>query len=110
MSNDPAFPPLDGSLTAIPGLVDFQVEHGPDRPWAVFPAGSPVTSVSYKQFADATHRVAHMFCPDKKRADGEVVALIIHCDSALYLALLAGLIRAGFVVSISFFMIGVMSG
>ena len=98
MSDTPVFPPLDGSIPALPGLLDFQVEHGPDRPWALFPANSQVTSISYREFANATHRVSHLFCPDKKRANGEVVALIIHCDTVLYLALIVGLVRAGFVV------------
>ncbi|KIP04467.1 hypothetical protein PHLGIDRAFT_193243, partial [Phlebiopsis gigantea 11061_1 CR5-6] len=89
------FPPLDGSLSAIPGLVDWQVEHGPERPWAVFPAGSCRTAVSYQEFADATHRIAHTVCRGTTRGKGDVVALIIHCDSVLYLATLAGLIRAG---------------
>lgn len=94
------FPPLDGSLPVIPGFVDFQAQYNDDKPWVVFPVGSPIESISYKQFADATHRMARALRPDGARANGEVVAVIIHCDSVLYLALLAGLIRAGFVVRV----------
>ena len=42
---------------------------------------------------------AHAFRPDGTRAQGELVAVLIHCDALLYLALIPGLVRAGFVVS-----------
>lgn len=92
-------PPLDASLPPIPGFVDFQAKHNGDRPWTVFPPGASVPSISFLEFADATNRVAHVFRPDGTRANGEIVALIIHCDSVLYVAMLAGLIRAGYIVS-----------
>lgn len=100
MSYKPLFPPLDGSVPPIPGFVDFQQKHNGDRPWILFPSGATVSSISFSQFADATHRVAHAFAPNMTRSNGEVVALIINCDTVLYVAMLAGLIRAGFVVRV----------
>lgn len=99
-TNSRAFPPLDGSLSVIPGFVDFQAQYNSDKPWVVFPIGSPIESISYKQFSDATHRMARAVRPDSTHANGEVVAVIIHCDTVLYLALLVGLIRAGFIVRV----------
>ena len=68
----------------------------------MFQAGSSRTAVSYNEFADATHRIAHTVREGPIRGNGEVVAVIIHCDSVLYLAALAGLVRAGLTVSLDF--------
>ncbi|KAJ3555784.1 hypothetical protein NM688_g2384 [Phlebia brevispora] len=102
MSTLPLFPPLDGSLNLLPGLVDWQAEHNPDRPWAIFPTpdSQATTSVSFAEFAKASHRVAHAARPITQRADGrdgEVVAVLLQTDSILYIAVLAGLLRAGLV-------------
>lgn len=101
MENLPVFPPLDGSVSVLPGFCDFHAEHNADRPWAylVPESYSPVTTLTFKQFADATHRIAWAFRPDGTQAKGEIVAVLIHCDTILYLALLVGLVRAGYVVS-----------
>ncbi|EKM52305.1 uncharacterized protein PHACADRAFT_260612 [Phanerochaete carnosa HHB-10118-sp] len=92
-----ASPPLDGSISVIPGFIDFQAQNNGERPWVVFPAGTPVESVSYAQYSEATQRVAWALRPDGTRANGEIVAVIVHCDTILYLALLSGLVRAGFI-------------
>jgi acyl-CoA synthetase (AMP-forming)/AMP-acid ligase II len=101
MHSEFARPPLDGSISVLPGFADFHAKHNPDREWARLASQGdlPYTSISYTQFADATHRVAQHFRPDRTHAKGEVVALLIHCDTILYVALFVGLIRAGFVVS-----------
>ncbi|GJE90357.1 acetyl-CoA synthetase-like protein [Phanerochaete sordida] len=90
-------PPLDGSLPVLPGFVDFHAEHNPERPWALLSAGPelPVETVTFAEFARATHRIAHALRPDRAGPDDEVVAVLVNCDSVLYLALLAGMIRAG---------------
>ena len=104
MATLPTLPPLDGSLYLLPDLVDFNAEHNPDRPWAVFPkpdGSSEIASVTFSEFAKASHRVAHTARPlgaEHEGRDGEVVALVLQTDSILYIALLAGLIRAGLVV------------
>ena len=49
---------------------------------------------------DMAHaRLHHLGCLCCRR--GEVIAVLIHCDAILYLALLVGLVRAGFVVSLT---------
>ena len=97
----PVFPPLDGSITVLPGFVDFHEEHNPDHEWArlAHEDDAPYTPVTFREYAAATHRIAHAFRPDGTRAQGELVAVLIHCDALLYLALIPGLVRAGFVVS-----------
>jgi acyl-CoA synthetase (AMP-forming)/AMP-acid ligase II len=101
MSSSPTLPPLDGSITVLPGFVDFYARYNPDCEWTRLAADGdgPVTSLSFREFADATHRIARIFRPDGVHVIGEVVAVLIHCDTILYLALLVGLVRAGFVVS-----------
>ena len=104
MAATSAFPPLDGSLNLLPGLLDWQAAHNPDRQWAVFPSpNSPsgTASISFSEYAKASHRVAHAARPVKQVNDGrhgQVVAVLIQTDSLLYLAVLAGLLRAGLVV------------
>ena len=93
-------PPLDGSLNLIPGFLDFHAKHNPDAPFAIFPAisGNGTTQLSYTAMSDASHRIAHILRPQRKGPDGEVVGLILHCDTIMYLAVLIGVIRAGMIV------------
>lgn len=101
MSRTPVLPPLDGSVDILPGLVDFHAQHNPDLPWAIFPSASGgVASITFSEFAKATHRIAHIVRPDRAGPDGEVVAVAVNCDTILYVALLVGMIRAGVVVSL----------
>ena len=97
----PQLPPLDGSIPVLPGFLDFHAANNPHHPWALFPSvlGKDTQAISFSELADATHRVAHAMRPDREGVDGEVIALIIHCDTVLYVAVLIGIIRAGFVVS-----------
>ncbi|EKM50221.1 uncharacterized protein PHACADRAFT_153694 [Phanerochaete carnosa HHB-10118-sp] len=99
MSPNPVRPPLDGSIPVIPAFIDFHAEHNPDRPWAILSAGheKPSEAVSFAEFARATHRVAHKLRPDRSGPENAVVAVVVNCDSVVYLALLAGMIRAGLV-------------
>lgn len=63
-------PPLDGSVTMIPGLVDFHADHNPDLAWVVFPSASAddgAASISFREFANATHKVAQ---PIGRRGEG----------------------------------------
>lgn len=96
----PVFPPLDGSITVLPGFADFHAKHNPQREWVrlAHEGAAPPTTLSFADFADATHRVARFFRPDGQSAGGEIVAVLIHCDTVLYLATLMGLVRAGYVV------------
>ncbi|KAH8102700.1 hypothetical protein BXZ70DRAFT_929500 [Cristinia sonorae] len=93
-------PPLDGSLEVFPGIVDFHAEFNPSLPWAKFVSATKPgvsESISFLEYAQATHRIAHAIRPGRTGPEREVVAVLVHCDSILYLALLAGMIRAGFV-------------
>ncbi|KAI0081390.1 acetyl-CoA synthetase-like protein [Panus rudis PR-1116 ss-1] len=100
MAAEHTIPPLDGSLTVVPGFVDFHAEHNPSRPWVVFPSiddPNTLTEISYLELAKASHRVAHALRPNRSGDDGEVVAVLIHCDTVLYIATLIGMVRAGLV-------------
>lgn len=104
MVDTPLSPPLDGSLSTIVGFLDFHVKHQPDRPWALLApeqGADPeqVKRVSFRKYANASHRVAHAVRPGREGPEGQVVAVIINCDTAHYLALLVGVLRAGLVVS-----------
>lgn len=93
-------PPLDGSIShVLPGFVDFHAKYNPDRPCYVFPYPSlesdELRTTSYLEFAQATHRAAHHFRPNREGPEGTVVALILNIDTLLYHAILVGLIRAG---------------
>lgn len=93
-------PPLDGSISVVPGLLDFHAEHNPNCPWAylALDENHPVTSVSFLEYSRATHRVAHALRPGREGPENERVALLINCDSVLYVAMISGMIRAGLVV------------
>lgn len=96
--------PLDGSIHPLPAFLDYYMDLAPSTPFAKFPSiddPDKVTTISYSDFAKATHRVAHALCPDGVGTKGEVVAVLVHCDSILYMALLIGMMRAGMVVRIS---------
>lgn len=100
----PTTPPLDGSISVLPGLVDFHAEHNPQHPWAMLAhaSGGGASPVSFSEYAQATHRIAHVFRPGRAGDGGEVVAILAHCDTLLYLALIPGLVRAGLVVRPSY--------
>lgn len=68
---------------------------------AVFPNRhdpTKIDSVSYFEFAKATHRVAHLARPGRKGKDGEVAAVLLHCDTIVYITAILGMMRAGFIV------------
>ncbi|KZT70541.1 acetyl-CoA synthetase-like protein [Daedalea quercina L-15889] len=98
-SVDNALPPLDGSVSVLPGFVDYHAKHGPDRALYVFPypdlSSNELRTISYLDFAQATHRIAHALRPKREGQEGAVVAMIMNVDTALYHAILVGLIRAG---------------
>ena len=99
----PQLPPLDGSIPVLPGFLDFHAANNPNHPWALFPSvlEKGTQAISFSDLAAATHRIAHAVRPDREGVNGEVIALIIHCDTVLYVATLIGIVRAGFVVSLA---------
>lgn len=98
---DVFLPPLDGALPTIPDIADFHAIHNPDNPWFLFPSrDSPekLVSITYHEMVQASHRVAHIMRPNREGPDREIIALLLHTDSLLYVAVILGLLRAGFVV------------
>lgn len=94
--------PLDGSLPTLPDIADFYAKHIPNKPWLVFPskdASHELTTISFAQMAQASHRVAHILRPGRQGPECEVVAMLLNTDTLLYAAAALGLLRAGFVVS-----------
>ena len=100
MTGTPEAPPLDGSLYVLPDFADFHAERNPNHPWAIFPSvsDSDVTTISFSEFAESTHRIAHALCPMRHGNEREVVGVLVHCDNILYVALLVGMTRAGMIV------------
>ncbi|EKM52250.1 uncharacterized protein PHACADRAFT_211524 [Phanerochaete carnosa HHB-10118-sp] len=96
----PQLPPPDGSLPTLPQIADFHATHHPNSPWFLFPSkDSPqeLVSVTYHEMVQASHRVAHIMRPNREGPDGEVIALLLHTDTLLYVTVVHGLFRAGFV-------------
>lgn len=103
MVDCPQPPPLDGSVSILPGFVDFHALHNPHHPWAYLPttSGSKPCAISFGELARASHRIAYTLRPCGTGVDGAVVGVLVQCDSLLYVALLIGMTRAGLVVSTS---------
>ena len=97
------YPPLDDSIRILPGFIDFHAEHHPSLSAYAFGSredSSVLTRVSYAEFAEASHRAAHIVRPGRKGQDGDIVAILINTDALLYLALLTGIARTGLVVRV----------
>ncbi|CCM03416.1 uncharacterized protein FIBRA_05547 [Fibroporia radiculosa] len=94
----PTCPPLDGTVDVLPGFLDFHARHNPSKPMWRFPPLEPQPDVvTYSQFADATHRIAHAVRPGRTGTERVVVAIFVHCDTLFYYALMIGIIRSGFI-------------
>ena len=99
MATKPVYPRLDGTVL-LSDLADFNLQHNPTLPAFVYSdIPESITEISFLEFARACHRVAHAIRPNRTGLEGEVVALIANTDTILYLALIAGMVRAGVVVS-----------
>lgn len=95
-------PPLNGSISVLPGLVDYRADNSPQDPWVVFPSredSTKSTSISFLEVSFATHKIAHALRPDRSGPEQEVVAMLLNCDTVLYIAAMAAMFRAGMVVS-----------
>ncbi|KZT05734.1 putative aminoadipate reductase [Laetiporus sulphureus 93-53] len=93
-------PPLDGTVSVLPGFLDFHAHYNPTV--SLFELVSDDehnddATISFQQFAHATHRIAHIFHPLRPSSGRIVVALLISSDGLLHHALLVGLIRAGII-------------
>lgn len=101
MAPQKQYPSLDGSIRVLPGLLDFHAEHNPTHSAFGFPSRddpNAITYISYTEYAQASHRAAHIIRPGRKGVDGEIIALVINIDALVYMALLNGMARAGTIV------------
>lgn len=98
-------PLLDASTSVLPGLVDYRADNNPHHPWVVFPSlenSTKSASISFLEFSFATHKIAHVLRPDRSGPEQEVVAMLLNCDTILYIAAMAAMFRAGMVVRFLF--------
>ncbi|KAH8078746.1 hypothetical protein BXZ70DRAFT_658621 [Cristinia sonorae] len=100
MGSNTLIPPLNGSVSVLPGFVDFRAKHNPNDPWVLFPSAEDSTkaiSITYLQLAQATHRVAHLLRPGREGPEQETVAMLLNCDTIMYVFAIIGMVRAGIV-------------
>lgn len=99
------YPPLDGrSSLTLPETLDFHSKHNPTLPVYVYANtcdSNETTAISYVEFGRACHRVARLVQPNGHL---EVVAFIALVDTIVYQAVIVGLMVAGAVVSIIYFL------
>jgi acyl-CoA synthetase (AMP-forming)/AMP-acid ligase II len=91
------------STLTLPELIDYHLEHNPTQPWAIFPSATPGAEpekITYLEFARATQRFARIVCAggDVPVKRGEIVGILVHTDSLLYVSAVGGLMRGGFTV------------
>ncbi|GJE97028.1 acetyl-CoA synthetase-like protein [Phanerochaete sordida] len=92
--------PLDGSLRTLVDFVDFHAEYNPDLPWLVHPSTNQdgtLQPITFRRMAAATHRIANTLRSGRQGPDDEVFAILLHTDNVVYVAVLVGLMRAGFI-------------
>ncbi|KAF9811531.1 hypothetical protein IEO21_06535 [Rhodonia placenta] len=100
--SDMTTPPLDGSVQVLPGFLDFHARQHPRQPLYVFSASDnphgDLSNISYQDFSDATHRIAHYLRPiPGEDLDRRVLACLLHTDAVFYHAVTVGAIRAGLI-------------
>lgn len=95
----PRLPVVDASTRVLPDLFDFHAEHNPDFPWGVYAAsGTTISSISFSEVVRASHLAAHFLGRQESIAERNVVVMLLHCDTILYVAMIVGVTRAGMVV------------
>ncbi|KAG6902725.1 hypothetical protein C0995_012389 [Termitomyces sp. Mi166 len=97
MSDAPVIPALVETFL-ISDALEFNMAHNAAQPFYIFAdssAPSGTRTITHLEFGRAAHRAAHLLRPNRHGVDGEVVALILHADTVLYQATVAGLIVAG---------------
>jgi acyl-coenzyme A synthetase/AMP-(fatty) acid ligase len=106
--HNPAFAPaklpdLNDHTIELARLIDWHVTHNPTHPYATFDpeedGGDPPT-MTFLEFGRGCHRLACAVAGQGPVEEGEIVALLIVCDSIMYNTTVAGLIRAGLTVSL----------
>ncbi|KAF7798250.1 hypothetical protein EIP86_009467 [Pleurotus ostreatoroseus] len=100
MASSPLLPTIRPSTRVLPDLFDFHAEHNPDLPWAMYAASeTTVSSITYLELVKASHRAAYSLGLQEldSTAGREVVLMLIHCDTILYVTMILGIARAGMV-------------
>jgi len=97
-------PPLDGTIT-LPETIEFHWQHNANLPTYVFHEQgkdtNDITEITYLEFGRASHRVANFMNDKFPSITGRpVVAFMALTDSLLYQAILVGLMKSGFIVSV----------
>ncbi|KAF7370103.1 Acetyl-CoA synthetase-like protein [Mycena sanguinolenta] len=88
-------PPLDCSLN-LAEIIDFHLAHeSHSAMYAFADEDGHITEVSHFEVARAAHRVAHLLRPERRGADGDVVAIVALADVLVYDAIVAGCLVAG---------------
>jgi acyl-CoA synthetase (AMP-forming)/AMP-acid ligase II len=91
------------SMATVTSLLQWHLEHNPTSPFAIFPGvdddAEPVR-VSFRHYANAVTRFARGLGSNEHSGRMGVIGLLIHCDTILYSTALAGVIAAGYTVSI----------
>jgi hypothetical protein len=101
-------PPLDGSIQSVVEFADFNAQYNPNWPWMVYPdVDKPkgFSSISFMQMAKSSHMIAHLVRPRREGPEREVIGLLLHTDPAVFVPVILGVLRAGFVVSSMMFIL-----
>jgi acyl-CoA synthetase (AMP-forming)/AMP-acid ligase II len=90
--------------STVAELLEYYAEHHPESSFTVFPGESvdaKPSHISWLEFSRATQRLARAIYPDAPIQHREVVGLLVHSDSLMWLTAITGIIRAGATVSTS---------
>jgi hypothetical protein len=85
----------------LSGVLDGRMQHDADRPCFVFPSATADPSVvSFLEFGRACLRFTRIIAPQAPVTRGEVIGLLVHCDTLMYTTAVMGIIRGGHAVSL----------
>jgi hypothetical protein len=93
-------PPPTSAVLA--GLLQYRLDHHPDGGLNVYPSHTgDADVVTYRDFALGCQRFMRAACPQAQVARGEVVGLLLQCDTLMYQTAICGLARAGLTVRLT---------
>lgn len=94
----------DQQYPSLPRLLQFHYEHNPEQPLFIYDGHSDsddLTEIKYLEFIRASHRASHLIRPPGSGVNRQVVAVVALLDTLVYTAVVAGLMQAGLVVSLT---------
>jgi hypothetical protein len=93
-------PPPTSAVLA--GLLQYRLDHHPDGVLNVYPSRTgDADVVTYRDFALGCQRFMRAVCPQAPVARGEVVSLLLQCDTLMYQTAICALVWAGLTVSLN---------